>query len=133
MSEFPIKKKTHRTKPRNYYNRKKRIDNAHGAPVCPPQNACVPRKAEKRGNTRPKRKTPVSGDLEARLERQNEMGCKAAFRHFRWVENQAGERVGVVNAPRLGSQRTATPTAQGFSAFLLFCRSGTTFEDKESI
>ena len=31
MSEFPIKKKTHRTKPRNYYNRKKRIDNTHGA------------------------------------------------------------------------------------------------------
>ena len=34
------------------------------------------------------------------------------------VENQAGERVGVVNDPRLASQRTATPTAQGFSAVL---------------
>ena len=33
------------------------------------------------------------------------------------VENQAGERVGVVSDPRLASQRTATPTAQGFSAF----------------
>ena len=68
-----------------------------------------------------------------RLERRISERNKADFRHFRWVENQAGERVGVVNAPRLGSQRTATPTAQGFSAFLLFCRSGTTFEDKESI
>ena len=71
VSEFPIKKKTHRTKPRNYYNRKKRIDNTHGAPVRPPQTACVPRKAEKRGNTRKIRKPPVSGDLEARLERRN--------------------------------------------------------------
>ena len=70
-----------------------------------------------RGNTRKKRKPPVWGDLRARLERQNEVGCKAAFRHFRWVENQAGERVGVVNAPRLGSQQTATPTAQGFTGF----------------
>ena len=41
----------------------------------------------------------------------------AAFRHFRWVENQAGERVGVVNDARLGSQRPETPTAQGFSGF----------------
>ena len=85
--------------------------------MCPPQTACVPRKAEKRGNTRQIRKPPVSGDLEARLERQNEVGCKAAFRHFRWVENQAGERVGVVNDARLGSQRPETPTAQGFSGF----------------
>ena len=37
--------------------------------------------------------------------------------HFRWVENQAGERVGAFVGTRLGSQRTATPTAQGFSGF----------------
>lgn len=29
------------------------------------------------------------------------------------VENQAGERVGVAKAPRLGLQQTATPTAKG--------------------
>lgn len=29
------------------------------------------------------------------------------------IENQAGERVGVAKAPRLGLQRTATPTAKG--------------------
>ena len=29
------------------------------------------------------------------------------------VENQAGERVGVAKAPRLGSQQTAEPTAFG--------------------
>lgn len=29
------------------------------------------------------------------------------------VENQAGERVGVAKAPRLGSQQTAEPTALG--------------------
>ena len=32
---------------------------------------------------------------------------------FSPIENQAGERVEVVNHLRLGSQRTATPTAQG--------------------
>ena len=56
---FFIKKKTHRTKPRNYYDRKKRIDNTHEPPVCRPQTACVPRNAEMRENTRPKRKPPV--------------------------------------------------------------------------
>ena len=29
------------------------------------------------------------------------------------VENQAGERVGVAKAPRIGSQQTAEPTAFG--------------------
>ncbi len=58
MSEFPIKKKTHRARPRNYYNRKKRIDNHHGTPMCRSQTACVPRNAEMRGNTRKKENRP---------------------------------------------------------------------------
>ena len=36
------------------------------------------------------------------------------------VENQAGERVGVVNVARLGSQRLAMPTAQRVLAFSPF-------------
>ena len=36
------------------------------------------------------------------------------FSRFSRVENQAGERVGAFVGTRLGSQRTATPTAQGF-------------------
>ena len=82
-----------------------------------PQTACVPRNAEMRGNHPTKRKPPVWGDLRARMERRISGHSKAAFRHFRWVENQAGERVGVVNDARLGSQRPETPTAQGFSGF----------------
>ena len=70
-----------------------------------------------RGNTRKKRKTPAWGDLRAKLELRNTGWFRAAFRHFLWVENQAGERVGVVNDARLGSQRPETPTAQGFSGF----------------
>ena len=58
VSEFPIKKKTHRARPRNYYNRKKRIDNHHGTPMCRSQTACVPRNAEMRGNTRKKENRP---------------------------------------------------------------------------
>lgn len=72
-----------------------------------------------RGNTHPKRKPPVCGDLRARLGRGISERNKAAFRHFRWVENQVGERVGVVNDARLGSQRPETPTAQGFSGFCI--------------
>ena len=33
---------------------------------------------------------------------------------LRLVRKQAGERVGVASDPQLDSQRTATPTAQGF-------------------
>lgn len=116
VSEFPIKKKTHRTKLRNYYNRKREQTTPTNRRVSPTDRLCVEERRDARKHPT-KRKPPVGGDLRARLERQNEVGCKAAFRHFRWVENQAGERVGVVNAPRLGSQRTATPTAQGFSGF----------------
>lgn len=43
-----------------------------------------------------------------------ESGKVRAFADFRRVENQAGERVGVAIAPRLGSLQTATPTAKGF-------------------
>ena len=38
---------------------------------------------------------------------------------IRWVDFEAGERVGAVNGPRLGSQRTATPPA--FIMFV-FCK-----------
>ena len=34
--------------------------------------------------------------------------------HFRRVENEAGERVGVAKAPLPDSHRTATPTVTGF-------------------
>ena len=37
---------------------------------------------------------------------------------LRLVRKQAGERVGVASDPQLDSQRTATPTAQGFVRFL---------------
>lgn len=40
------------------------------------------------------------------------------FSRFSRVENQAGERVGAFVGTRLGSQRTATPTAQGFLPIL---------------
>lgn len=94
VSDFLIKKKTHITKPRNYYNRKERVDNNHASPVCRPQTACVPRNAEIRGNTCLKRKTPVWGDLRARLRRQNTERYTAAFRQFFKVEKQAGESSG---------------------------------------
>ena len=82
MSEFPIKKKTHRTKPRNYYNRKKRIDNTHGAPVCPPQTACVPRNAETRGNTRPKKKTARLGQFEGKVRTAEYGVMQGGFQAF---------------------------------------------------
>ncbi len=62
------------------------------------------------------------------MERRISEHSKAAFRHFRWVENQAGERVGVVNDARLGSQRPETPTAQGFSGFWMTKKLGATKE-----
>ena len=46
---------------------KKRIDNHHKAPVCRPQTACVPRNAETRGNTRPKKKTARLGRFEGKV------------------------------------------------------------------
>lgn len=52
-----------------------------------------------RGNTRKKRKPPAWGDLRAKLEPRNTGWFRADFRHFRWVEKQAGESNGVVNAP----------------------------------
>ena len=77
----------------------------------------MPRNAEDGKQPDRKENRPVGGDLRARLGRRILERNKAVFRHFRWVENQAGERVGVANAPQLGSQRAATPTAQGFSGF----------------
>lgn len=38
---------------------------------------------------------------------------------IRWVDFEAGERVGAVYGPRLGSQRTATPPA---FIMLVFCK-----------
>lgn len=40
------------------------------------------------------------------------------LRHFRRVENQAGERVGVADAPLPDSHRTATPTVSRLLAIL---------------
>lgn len=55
VSEFPIKKKTHRTKLRNYHNRKKRIDNAHRTPVC--------RGTQRMGNNPTEKKTAHLGAI----------------------------------------------------------------------
>ena len=44
-------------------DRKKRIDSHHRTPVCRPQTACVPRNAETRGNTRPKKENRPFGAI----------------------------------------------------------------------
>lgn len=49
----------------------------------------------------------------ANFEQVNTSGKVRAFADIYRVENQAGERVGVAVAPRLGSLQTATPTAKG--------------------
>ena len=49
----------------------------------------------------------------AQILSANDTGLQRQF--FR-VEKIAGERNGVAKAPRSGSQRTAMPTARGFSA-----------------
>ncbi len=85
--------------------------------MSPTDRLCAEERRDARKHTQPKRKPPVWGDLRARLEWQNTGWFKAALRYFRWVENQAGERVGVVNDARLGSQRPETSPAQGFSGF----------------
>lgn len=93
--EFPIKKKTHRTKSRNYYNRKRKSRQqphippcvAHRPPVCRGTQRCEETPAKKR-------KPPAWGDLRAKLEPRNTGWFRADFRHFRWVENQAGESNG---------------------------------------
>ena len=82
MSEFPIKKKTHRTKLRNYYNRKKRIDYTYEPPVCRPQTACVPRNAETRGNTRPKKKTARLGRFESKVGKTKYGMVESSFQPF---------------------------------------------------
>ena len=43
---------------------------------------------------------------------------KSILGHFRRVENEAGERVGVAEAPLPGSHRTATPTVSRFVGVL---------------
>lgn len=76
--------------------------------------------AEERGDARKhptKKKTARLGRFEGEVGTANTEWFRAAFSRFRWVENQAGERVGVVNDARLGSQRPETPTAQGFLGF----------------
>ena len=79
VSEFPIKKKTHRTKPRNYYNRKKRIDYLHGMPVCRPQTACVPRNKEIRRKTPAQKENRPFGTI---LERGWNGEFRSATRRF---------------------------------------------------
>ena len=56
-----------------------------------------------------KKKTPCVGEVFLGFQEQN-VG----------VENQAGERVGVVNVARLSTQRLAVPAAQGVLAFSPF-------------
>lgn len=94
---------------------------AHRPPSCR-------RKQNSEHPTRQKGKPPVSGDLRTVSQMLRTDWFVAIFKAFRWVENLAGERVGVVNVPRLSSQWTATPTTQGFPAFLLSTRSGATSE-----
>ena len=54
--------------------------------------------------------SPVSGVFRTEKDR----AVYAGLRSFDRVEREAGERVGAFVGTRLGSQRTATPTAQGF-------------------
>ena len=68
VSEFPIKKKTHRTKPRNYYNRKKENrQRPRSARVSPTDRLCAEERRDARKHPT-KRKPPVWGDLRAKLE-----------------------------------------------------------------
>ena len=54
--------------------------------------------------------SPVSGVFRTEKDR----AVYAGLRSFDKVEREAGERVGAFVGTRLVSQRTATPTAQGF-------------------
>lgn len=50
-------------------------------------------------------------EVRTEFGRFQEEGKQGVLARCHRVEKQAGERVGVAYAPRLGSQRTATPTA----------------------
>ena len=76
-------------------------------------------------DTTPERK-PTQAPLWATISNTSEkfgflrfsvLEFRGIFARNAWVERQAGERVGAVNGPRLGSLRPETPTAREFFGF----------------
>lgn len=83
MSEFPIKKKTHRAKPRNYYNRKKRVDNTHEPSVYPPTDRlCAEERRGARKQHQPEKKTARLGRFEGKIGKVKHGVIQVSFQAF---------------------------------------------------
>lgn len=79
------------------------------SPMYPPCSPLLPFLWKSREIPTDEKLREIWGDL-----RRNEQGWEyPKVQGYGRVENQAGERVGVAKAPRLGSQQTAEPTAFG--------------------
>ena len=66
MSEFPIKKKTHRTKPRNYYREKENRLHPRTARVSPTDRLCAKERRDARKHP-PKKKTARLGRFKGKV------------------------------------------------------------------
>ena len=101
----------YRARDRPVSDSQKRVGKRHGGK---PRDRVQPRVRVCRGYA--KVKTQVSGKCPSGNKYHGNGKCRGIFQRIRWVENKAGERVWVVNAPHPPHRAGQRPSRNGFLA-----------------